>query len=117
MSKVIDLDALIPQKRVIKYENEEIVIPPPKTGALLKLGVLSQRMTGIEDLKDDQLQQAVNDLTEQVYVMIPALQGRSLNLAQLQTLIQVLSDMSVPKDIEALKKQGITPDTSSKKAK
>jgi len=116
MSDVIDLDALLPEARVIKYENEEIKIPPPKTGDLLKLGVLSQRMANVEDIKDDELQKRVLDLTLHVYKMIPALNERPLNLLQLQTLVQILSDMATPKDVAELSKKGITPDTGSKKA-
>lgn len=116
MSDVVDLDALLPEVRIIKYENEEIKVPPPKTGDLLKLGVLAQRMANVEDLKDEDLQKRVLDLTLHVYKMIPALNERPLNLPQLQILIQILSEMATPKDVAELAKKGITPDTGSKKA-
>lgn len=114
MSEITDLDALIPEKRVIKYEKEEISVPPPKTGDLLRLGTLAQKMAEVESLDDVELNKAVLDLTSQVYKMIPALDGKTLNLAQLQALIQILSEMAVPKDIEALNKRGITLDKGSK---
>jgi hypothetical protein len=116
MADIVDLDALLPDERIVKYENDEIKIPPPKTGDLLKLGVLAQRMADVEDIKDDELQKRVLDLTMHVYKMIPALNERPLNLLQLQTLIQILSEMATPKDVTELTKKGITPDTGSKKA-
>ena len=117
MSDVIDLDALVPQETIIKFGNDEIKIPPPKTGDLLRLGVLASKMGHVEDLKDDELQSAVLALNMHVYKMIPALNERPLNLAQLQKLISVISEMATPPDITELSKRGITPDTSSKKAK
>jgi hypothetical protein len=117
MSNIVDLDALLPEVRIIKYENDEIKIPPPKTGDLLKLGVLAQKMANVEDIKDDELQQRLLDLMMHVYKMIPALNERPLNLLQLQTLIQILSEMATPKDVKELEKKGITPDSGGKAVK
>lgn len=115
MNKNYDLDALIPEKRTIKYENEDIAIPPPKTGDLLKLGVLAEKMKDLANFDDAELNTSVLNLTQHVYKMIPGLNERPLNLAQLQLLIEILSDMGTPNDLKELDKRGIKPDTSTKK--
>lgn len=111
---VIDLDDLAPQPAIIKYGEEEIEVPPPKTGALLKLGTLAQKMQGATELSEEELDKAVDALTAQIWAMIPALNEKPLNLSQLQKLVAMFTKMSMPEEFKALSEQGITVDSSKK---
>lgn len=111
MDEIIDLDALVPRPVTIKFGDETVEIPPPKTSDILRLGSLGQKMGQTDKYSPDELDKLVTELTEQVYNCIPALKDKPLNTAQLIKLVAIISDMAMPPDAEALKARGITTDT------
>lgn len=115
-SDVFDLDALVPASAKVKFGNQEIEIQPPKTADVLRLGFLGQKMENAAGLADNELEQLITDLTAQVHKIIPELQGRELNTAQLLKLVQLISSMAIPPDSKELEERGISVDDPKKTA-
>lgn len=114
MSDVLDLNALIPQPRKVKFGELEIEIKPPKTADILKLGVAGQKLQNLETLKDDEVDKLVADLTANIYRMVPELNSQELTNGQLFALVGLIVEMGMPPEAEELKKRGITVDTPKK---
>jgi hypothetical protein len=114
VSNIIDLDALQPQPAIIKFKNKEITLNPPTTGDVLKLGEVAQKLQDIGELDADAVDATVQEVTNQVYKIIPDLAGEVLSTAQLLTLIKAISDMAIPPDAKELQERGITVDTDPK---
>lgn len=108
MSDVIDLDALVPQPVTIKFDNQEIQLAPPKVGDVLRLGSLAQKIQDIDDVTDGQMETLVNDLTAQVQKCVPELAGKPLTSGQLLKLVEIISRMAIPPDVQALEAKGVT---------
>lgn len=117
MSDVLDLDALVPPSARIKFGEKEIEVHPPKTGDLLRLASLGKKMEGAADLKPEELEQLVADMTEVVVKIIPELSDASLNTQQLLKLVQLISEMGTPPEAKELAKAGITPADGSSNPK
>lgn len=109
--KIIDLDALLPAKVIVKLDGAEIEILPPKFIDTLRLGKLGRKLQNIETLSDDEAEKVLTDLTNEVKKNVPALVNKELHSAQLLQLVTIISDMSVPPDAKELKARGITADT------
>lgn len=108
-SEVLDLDALVPQTAKIKFGGNEVEVQPPKTADLLKLGSLGQKVQGIGDMPDAQVEKIIADLTALIQKIIPELAGTELNTQQILGLVKLISDMATPPDAKELEKRGITP--------
>ena len=50
MSEVLDLDALQPESKSIKFSGNIIEVKPPKTGDLLRLSQIGAKMQKAGDL-------------------------------------------------------------------
>src|SRR4051812_48672221 len=105
---ILDLDALVPQSRLVKFSDTEIEIKPPRTADVLRLGTLGQKLQDTEALSSEQLEQLVTDLTEQVYKCVPELNSRELTTSQLLALVRIISEMATPPDQKALQEECIT---------
>jgi hypothetical protein len=118
MTDVIDLDALTPQKAILKFQGNEITVDPPTVGAALKLAAAAQRMADLKDnaadIKPDELDSALDDIKEKIDVIIPELKGHELNMEQLLVVTRAISDMLIPKDAKELKERGISVDSDPK---
>jgi hypothetical protein len=114
MSDIIDLDALQPKPVTIKLGEQEIEIQPPKTADVLRLGVLGQQMEKINEMDDAGLDKLVQDITDQLKKVIPEIGDRTLNMAQLLKLVEIVSEMGVPPDAKAAREQGVTPNSPKK---
>lgn len=108
MSEIIDLDALIPQSVVIKFGDQNIEVKPPSIGEVLKLGSLGQKLEKADTLPDGELEILLTDLVSHIEKCIPELAGKQLNTAQILKLVGIISQMSVPPDVQELDKKGIT---------
>lgn len=111
MSETIDLDALVPPSVTIKFSGETIEVKPPKTGDVLRLGTLGQQLGKADELTPDELEKAVQDVTNLIYTVVPELAQKPLNTAQLLALVKIISDMSIPPDSKELSDRGITVDS------
>jgi len=115
-SKILDLDALIPDSVSIKFGGETILVQPPKTADVLRLGFLGQKIETAGELADPELEKLVVDLTGQITKIVPELQSKELNIAQLLKLVAMVNDMTIPPDTKELEARGIKVGDSSKKA-
>lgn len=107
MSDIVDLDALVPQAVKIKFGGSEIEVRPPKTGQVLKLSVLGQKLAEPSLLSTEQIQPIIDDLTTLILECVPELKDSVLTSTQLMKLMEIISEMSVPPDAKQLEKQGL----------
>lgn len=108
-NEILDLDALLPQPRVIKLGGEEIKVEPPTTASVITLGFLGQKIQEGQKLEADQIEKLVADLQTAIEACIPQLKGKTLTSSQLLAVVQIVTDMGMPKDATELSKRGITP--------
>lgn len=113
MSDIVDLDVFIPEPRIIKFAGEEIKVESPRTVDLIQLGFLAEKL-GEPNQTDEEIEKALDLMTERISKIIPQLAGKQLTKAQLQKLVDILSDMAMPQSARALLDQGITRDTPKK---
>lgn len=114
MSDIIDLDALVPASVIIKIGGAEVTVSPPKTGDFLRLGYLGQRLEKAESLGTDELDQLIQQLTDQIIKCIPEIAGQALSSAQLLKLVEIISQMAMPPDSKELKDRGVEVDNPKK---
>lgn len=110
MSEVLDLDALVPPSVTIKFGGSEIEVKPPKTGDVLRLGTLGQKLSDASEASAEDVDKLVSMLTEQIGKCIPELAGKEFNTAQLMKLVEIISKMAIPPDVKELEDRGITTD-------
>lgn len=107
-NEVLDLDALVPPKAIVKFNGQEIEVQPPKTGDLLRLGSLGRKIEDIGTADDNQIDALVNQLTELVQRIIPELKGAALSTAQLLGLVNLIGKLATPPETKELESRGIT---------
>lgn len=110
-NNIIDLDALLPEPRFIKFGGEQFEIKPPKTGHILKLSNAAIELSKATNDSPDQVEMRIDDLTGCVGLIIPELVGKELTLEQLQAIVKIVMDMATPKDVKELEARGITPNS------
>lgn len=111
---LIDLDALAPKPRKLKFGGNVIELQPPKTRNVLRLGFLGQKMTDMDSLTNEQTDQLIADLEAEIKEVVPELKDAQLNASQLMELLTVIVEMGMPNQADELKKRGITVDSQKK---
>jgi hypothetical protein len=111
---IIDLDALVPPSTTIKFQGQDIEVPPPSTFDFLKLSTLATDINKVDAHDDAKLQEAINSITVQIHKMIPRIAGTPLSLQQIDTLVAMFTRMSMTPEQTELKEKGITPATAKK---
>lgn len=114
MSDVLDLDALQPQSKTIKWQDKLIEVAPPKTGDLLRLSQIGTRMQKAADLSEEELDKVIADLEVAIKKFIPELTDATLVSGQLMSLLTLIMEMGMPEQMAELKKQGIEVSSSKK---
>lgn len=111
-NKVIDLNELLPQGVTIKFGDppRDIDIPAPRTGQLLRLGALGQKMQTVNTENPDEADALDDEMSKLLYEIIPGLNNEPLHTAQKLKLFEILTEMAMPDQMEELKKRGITLD-------
>ncbi len=111
-NKVIDLNELLPQGVTIKFGDpaRDIDIPPPRTGQLLRLGALGQKMQTVNTEDPDEADKLDDEMSKILHEIIPGLNGETLHTAQKLKLFEILTEMAMPEQMDELKKRGITLD-------
>lgn len=118
----IDLDALIPEAKVVKFGGNLITIQPPTTEQLLSLVKLGERLknnyssTAEGELYQEGIAKDFNDLQDSIAGLAPELKGAKLNFAQIVALLEMIVEMAMPGQLEELKKRGITIDSPKEPA-
>lgn len=115
-NKIIDLNELMPQGVTIKFGNpaRDIDIPQPRTGQLLRLGSLGQKMQTVNANDPDEADKLDEEMSKLLYEIIPGLNNEPLHTAQKLKLFEILTEMAMPEQMEELKKKGITLDPKAK---
>lgn len=113
-SSLIDLDALAPKPRKLKFGGNTFELLPPKTRHVLRLGFLGQKMQDMDSLTNEQTDQLIADLEAEIKEVVPELKEASLNASQLMELLTVIVEMGMPNQADELKKRGITVDSQKK---
>lgn len=115
-NKIVDLNELMPQGVTIKFGNppRDIDIPQPRTGQLLRLGNLGQKMQTVNTENPDEADALDEEMSKLLYEIIPGLNGEPLHPAQKLKLFEILTEMAMPEQMEELKKKGITLDPKAK---
>ena len=93
---ILDLDALVPQPVTIHFDGKDVVVQPPKIIDLIKLGSATQGIAVPSAMSKEELQAGMDKLTQVIRDCIPELQGKELNLAQTQSLVEILNRMGTP---------------------
>ena len=111
-NKVVDLNELLPQGVTIKFGNppRDIDIPAPRTGQLLRLGALGQKMQTVNTENPDEADALDDEMSKLLYEIIPGLNNEPLHTAQKLKLFEILTEMAMPEQMDELKKRGITLD-------
>jgi len=115
-NKIIDLNELMPQGVTIKFGNpaRDIDIPQPRTGQLLRLGALGQKMQSVNTENPEEADALDEEMSKLLYEVIPGLNGEPLHTAQKLKLFEILTEMAMPEQMDELKKKGITLDPKVK---
>lgn len=113
-NSLVDLDALAPKPRKLKYAGNTIEVQPPRTRHVLRLGFLGQKMQDIATLEPSEADQLIEQLESEIKEVIPELKEATLNASQLMELLTLIVDMGMPNQAEMLKAKGITVDSQKK---
>lgn len=116
MDDVLDLDALKPEAKRIKFEDKIIEVKPPKTGDLLRLSQIGAKLKDAAELTAEQIDDITGKLEAQIKALVPELGETNLATGQLMALLTLIMEMGMPQQMEELKKQGIEVGEPSKKA-
>jgi hypothetical protein len=93
MAEVIDLNALVPESRIVKIGDKEVEIKPPKTAQMFKLGALGQKMQGADKIAPEEIEGLVSEMTSLIVEIAPELDGVELHSAQVFKLIEIVGEM------------------------
>lgn len=110
MSDTLDLDALTPEPRRIKFDGNQIEVQPPTTADVLILGKIGKKIENANELEDEELEEVSKQLRDKIDKIVPALGGKFLTLGQQMALLEIVLDMAIPPDAKELEAKGITVD-------
>ena len=116
----LDLDALAPATVQINYKGKLISVTPPTLEQYALVMDYADQMNKIDDKAENYKQ--VTDLyakiKEFIYSCIPDLKDEPLNVAQLTSVFELLSELGAPSDraVEELKARGITVKSDGKQS-
>jgi DNA polymerase I-like protein with 3'-5' exonuclease and polymerase domains len=111
----LDLDALTTPPKRVKINGEIIEIFAPDVQSLFELMAVGNKLKSSKDVKEEDAQQVFSDFRAQIDKLIPALKGKSVSIDQLFRLIDLVSKMAIPNDLEEMEKRGITINSEQKK--
>lgn len=111
----IDLDALAPQSKKIKWQDKIIEIKPPTTKQLLSILLLGQKnqkkFDNPEQIELDELDASTNTMRQEIWNIIPELNGVELGYGQMSALSELIVEMAMPGQLKELEKRGIKIDS------
>jgi hypothetical protein len=110
----LDLDALAPKSKRVKFNDKPIEVQPPKTAQLVKLIVLGQKLKGNyelgENMDEVRFETTMDEITEVVRGIVIGLGDAKLSFGQVNALSTMIIDMAMPGQLEELQKRGISVD-------
>lgn len=114
MASDLDLDALAPKNKTIRFNNQDISVKPPTTRQVLKLAALGQVMEAPQMLSEAESVQFEVDMNAAIADCIPELGGQVLSNSQQMAILTMIMEMGMPPENKELKERGITVDDSKK---
>jgi hypothetical protein len=105
----LDLDLLSDEPKLVRLGGETIKVYPPTLKQLLGLQRFSTKLNDARDLD------AVAELESELVNLIPAIEGKSLNLQQMIKLMEFVVEIAMPADVKELENRGITVSVDQKK--
>lgn len=108
MSNIVDLDALIPRDATVTFEGKEVTVKPPKVHTVLRIADYWQNIRLATVLDESELEKGVKNLQDEIIKCIPELEGHDLSYAQITTLVELLTKMTLPPETKEMKERGIT---------
>lgn len=125
----LDLDVLARPALIVKLDNQPIEIYPPEVEQLIGIQKLYKELRLGEgakkeskDLSPDEvietserLSKVLTELRTLLAQIAPKTEGKRLNMRQLMAVFTAVIKQSMPKEVEELKKKGITFNSDTKK--
>ena len=120
----LDLDALAPKPKTIKFNGKEIVVEQPSMRQVAKLMLFGQKyqeaMTNInttetDDQKEQKMEELLNNLTIALKEIIVELKDAMLSSGQVLALMGIIFDMVNPEQYKELEKKGIKVEIDASK--
>jgi len=120
----LDLDALAPKPKTIKFDGKEIVVEQPSMRQVAKLMLFGQKyqeaMTNInttetDDQKEQKMEELLNNLTIALKEIIVELKDAMLSSGQVLALMGIIFDMINPEQYKELEKKGIKVEIDASK--
>ena len=120
----LDLDALAPKPKTIKFNGKEIVVEQPSMRQVAKLMLFGQKyqeaMTNInttetDDQKEQKMEELLNNLTIALKEIIVELKDAMLSSGQVLALMGIIFDMINPEQYKELEKKGIKVEIDASK--
>lgn len=109
-NSTLDLDALAPKKSSITLDGKSIAIHPPRTGQMIRVGAMGERLKKMNDIKPEEADELDRDMTALIKELVPEL-PEDLALVQKVAVLNHIASMSMPKDAKELAKKGVTVDS------
>jgi len=120
----LDLDALAPKPKTIKFNGKEIVVEQPSMRQVAKLMLFGQKyqeaMANIntaetDDQKEQKMEELLNNLTIVLKEIIVELKDATLSSGQVLALMGIIFDMINPEQYKELEKKGIKVEIDASK--
>jgi ASC-1-like (ASCH) protein len=83
--QILDLDALAPQPKKVKLGGKIIDVNPPRLKQLIKLVRI---FSSLENVKDKEALEDVNQIVEELEYMAPGIKDMDLTIDQMRALIE-----------------------------
>jgi len=96
--EILDLDALVPEPKKVRFGGEIITVNPPKMGELMAMVKFAKKMEG-DNTGTLDYEPIVEEMKAILVRVIPELEGKDLSIGQILALETLLSQMATPQQV------------------
>jgi hypothetical protein len=96
--EILDLDAIVPEPRKIRFEGNIITVNPPKMGELMAMFKFGRKMQDADPNTTD-YEPIMEEIKSILVKIVPELEGKEINLNQMLALSTLISQMATPTQI------------------
>lgn len=97
---LLDLDALVPEKKQVKLGGKIYEVNPP---TMVQLIALQKTLLSMKDSTTEEQEDAINKVKNIISEIVPGIDGLNLNTQQLQALIEFAYSTNTPQPTEEKK--------------
>jgi len=90
---ILDLDAIAPESKKIKFNGKIITVNPPRMGELMVMVKLGRKLQDADPNTTD-YEPIVEEMKGILYKVIPELEGNDLSISQLIALETLIAQMA-----------------------